>query len=343
MKKIFVLFLGLITTLCASAQTVIESEGIYLIENTENYDGYQQPIQSSYTLEYDKHYVLQVDGDYFITVVGQDMRDPKILGVGNNVFMFFDWDGWCKKYNQESDSEFALAGYDSFKMQSGVYDVWAEEHENVGDCGDINFVRMGSYEEYANRDYYDTITVNMTLTYVSRKRVQKSSTSVSSGPWVCTVRSYTHWEYESTEYEYKPSQRLATALGYPDCFAFYITAPFSSEDDYIKLKINGSSYYFLWYYATSDWTDLMYDNVYAKTSVRSHTGNRVAVIIDKTNLKARIETFQFNGTMIDYIKSKSSTPIIKEPDSSTQTYSISGIPGAQEGLIIKDGKVLYVK
>ena len=339
MKKIFVWFLGLVTTLCASAQTTIESEGIYLIENTAAYDGYQLPTQSSYTLEYNTHYVLQVDSDYYITVVGKDMRDPKILGVGNNVFMFFDWDGWCTKYNQDSDSEFALAGYDSFKMQSGVYDVWAEEHDNVGDCGDINFVRMGSFEEYANREYYDTISVNMTLTYVSRKKVQKSSMNVTSGPWVCTMRSYTHWEYESTEYNYKPSQRLADKLGYPDCFAFYITNPYSS-DDIIKLKIDGGNYYFSWYYAATDWTELTY-NAYASTSVNSHSGNKVAVIIDKDNMRALVKTFQFNGTMIDYIKS--SVPMTKEADASDQTYSISGIPGAKEGLLIKDGKKLYVK
>jgi preprotein translocase subunit SecA len=57
--------------------------------------------------------------------------------------------------------------------------------------------------------------------------------------------------------------------------------------------------------------------------------------------KALIKTFQFNGTMIDFIKSSVSK--IKAADSSDQTYSVSGIPGAQEGLIIKNGKTYYVK
>jgi hypothetical protein len=338
MKKYSTLLIVLASSIGVSAQTTIESEGIYLIENTGAYDGYQQPTQSSYTLEYGKQYIFQVDGDYYITVVGKDMRDPKILGVGNNVFMFFDWDGWCKKYNQDSDSEFALAGYDSFKMQSGIYEIWAEAPQNVGDCGDINFVRMGSIEDYANRDYYDTVSVNMTLVYSSRKKVQKSSLNVTSGPWVMTMRTYTHWDYESTDYVYLPSKRLAERLGYPGCYAFYITNPYSS-DDIMNLTIDGSRYWFSSYSAESDWTDLTFAQ--AGISVNSHTGNRIAVIVDKDKNKALIKTFQFNGTMIDFIKSSVSK--IKAADSSDQTYSVSGIPGAQEGLIIKNGKTYYVK
>ena len=337
MRKFTVLFLGLATTLFASAQTVIESEGLVLIENPGSYCGYQQPTQTSFTLEFNKTYLFQVDGDYYVTVTGQDMPDPKILGVGSNVFMFYDWDGWCTKYNQNHDSDFALAGYDSFKMESGIYEVWAEEHEYVGDCGDLNLVRRGSIDEFATRGYNDTIGV--TINYIARKRVQKSNLNVSSGPWVCTMRTHTYYDYESTEYEYYPSRRLAQTLGYLGCYAFYI--PFQSAgDDVCKIHVDQEGIRDLninWPVATKDWTSIYEPG---SGTVSAHSGSLV-IIYNQLTGQYLLETVPFNGSMIDYITAVPSVDVPKV--SSDRTYSVLGIAGAQDGLVIKDGKVYYMK
>lgn len=335
MRKLTLLLSGLVTALCASAQTVIESEGLSLIENAGSYCGYQQPTQTSFTLEYGKTYLFQVDGDFFITVTGAQMPDPQLLVIGSNKFMFFDWDGFCTKYGYDRNAAFALNGYDSFKMESGIYEVWAENHEYVGDCGDLNFVRRGSIEEFATREYFDTIGV--TLKYTARKRVQKSSVNVTSGPWVCTVRSYSHYDYENTEYEFYPSQRLAQTLGYLGCYAFYIPIQ-SAGDDVCKFHVEGiNDLNINWPYAIQDWKSIYEPG---SGTVSQHTGSLV-IIYNKLNNSYLIKTVAFNGSMADYITSVD--PIEAKQAPSEQRYSVSGVAGTGDKLQIIDGKLYYFK
>jgi len=338
MKKIFVLFLGLVTTLCASAQVTLEGDGLYLIPDKDNYKGYHKPEQTSFYLEYGETYYFQVDSDYYVTVTGVETPDLKIAQVGNSVYLFYDWDGLLKKYNMNQTSEFLLPGCNSFKMASGIYSVEPLDPESVGDAGDLNFGYMGSIEDFCG--YYNDISVQ--IRYTTKKRVQKSSTTYSSGPWVFTARSRTYYETVTNHEYYMPSAKLAKVLGYDEnCYAFYIDHSWSS-DDQMSVYIGNTAYKVDWASATNGWVNYGSSmGSYSTSPVPTHSGNVIIVIYDSSTLKYHMTTISYNGSIGDYI---TLVPPISAPKaSSDQTYSISGIPGAQEGLLIKDGKKMYIK
>ncbi|MBR3937451.1 MAG: hypothetical protein IKJ66_05925 [Bacteroidaceae bacterium] len=338
MKKYSMLLLALAMALCASAQVTIEGEGLYLIPDKDDYKGYHQPEQTSFYLEYGQTYYFQVDSDYFVTVTGVDLPDLKIAQAGNSVFLFFDWDGLLKKYNMNQSSDFALPGCNSFKMASGIYSVEALDPDLVGDAGNLNFGYLGSIQDYCG--FYNDIAVR--IRYTTKKRVQVSSTTYSNGPWVFSSRSRTYYETRKTNEDFIASSKLAKVLGYGDgCYAFFINK-ISSSDDQMTVHVGDNDYKVDWEAAMNGWvTESGSMGLYSDSPVPAHTGNVILIIYDSNTLKYHMQTMTYGGTIGDFITSV--RPINAQKAESGQTYSVSGIPGAQEGLIIKNGKTYYVK
>lgn len=335
MRKYSLLLLALLCT-SISAQVTLESQGLYLIPDKDEYKGYHQPEESSFYLEYGQTYYFQADSDYYITITGVELPDLKIAESGNSVFMFFDWDGLLKKYNMNQNSDFALAGCDCFKIASGIYSVEALDPEYVGDAGNLNFCYLGSIEDIGG--FYNDISVKMR--YTTKKSVQRTSTSYSNGPWVFSSRSRTYYETVTSHDDIMASSKLAKVLGYgDDYYAFFIDKRWSS-DDQLTVMIGGNRYEFDWNGAVNGWINHGQSYVtFSSCKIPAHSGNVIIVVYDAVNFKYHVQTMTYYGTMGDYITSVRS---IKESESSTdQTYSVSGIPGATKGLIIKDGKKYY--